>query len=341
MRAGPVSEDGTVWNFAVPREFDGERLDRVLTELFSRSKGPDRTRSWVQQAIRDGRVLVSGERAELPRARVVSGDKLLVEPPAELEQASLEGAPELRIVHEDEFILVVDKPAGLLTHRASARPVATLADLVAQYAGPLPSIQSDAQRGAASDERPGIAHRLDADTSGLLALGKTEQALAGLVDAFRERNVEKRYVALVQGEPRFDTQWIDTPIERSPRHPDRMRIAAEGQGRAAETYYEVRVRRQGFARLDCFPKTGRTHQIRVHLGSIGHPLIADRIYRGPGGRTVLLPSAAPPMERHALHAAELAFAHPVTGEPLRFTAELPPDMAALAAWIDAAVEATE
>ena len=310
----------------VPAHLDGARLDRALAALF-----PEHTRAWAQAQVRAGRVKVDGQTVAKSSAAVRSGAALELSPGAPSEGSGdlqpRAAAPAIEIVHADEHLIVVNKPAGLLTHRAGARRESSVAEQAESRFGRLPSLQ-----GA---DRPGIAHRLDVDTSGLLALGRSEPALAGLVRAFRERRVAKRYEAIVQGEPRFDSLWIESPIARSERHPERMEIAAPGEGRPAETFYSVRRRFRGFAHLDCRPTTGRTHQIRVHLASIGHALVGERTYRAPGGRKSALPDSAPALARHALHAAELAFEHPITGEALVFSCALPPDLAELLAWLGA------
>ena len=152
------------------------------------------------------------------------------------------------------------------------------------------------------------------------------------MEAFRDRTVDKRYTALVFGEPRFDSDWIEAPIGRSRTRPDRMSLVTEG-GREARTFYETLERRRGFGLVSCFPKTGRTHQIRVHMASIGHPILGDRVYRGARGLSRHVPPDAPPLGRHALHAAGLRFAHPATGERVEFEAPLPADMADWVAWM--------
>ncbi len=296
----------------------GKRLDQALAELadgFSRMA--------LQRLIRSGAVRVDGEVVDRPGTRIEARGRVEIQLEAPAARAEVAGPrPELAIVHEDEHLFVIDKPAGLLTHGTSAtrdaRREDSAADLAVARFGPLPSLYGD--------DRPGIVHRLDRDTSGLLILGRTAEALEALKSAFRARAVEKTYLAIVLGEPRFDTEWITKPLGRRSDRRDRMSVVPEGQGREASTYYEVRERFGDFALLAVFPKTGRTHQVRVHLASIGMPLLGEKLYvpRRLQGR---IPRDAPKMARQALHAHVLAFAHPVTGEALRSESPLPEDMA--------------
>jgi len=192
-------------------------------------------------------------------------------------------------------------------------------DLAVAQFGPLPTLY-----GA---ERPGIVHRLDRDTSGLLLLGRTPEALAALKAAFQAREVAKTYLAIVRGEPRFDTEWIVARLGRTSSRRDRISVVGEGEGREASTYYEVRERFDGFALLAVFPKTGRTHQVRVHLGSVGLPLLGEELYLPKRTRSPAPKPGDPVIARQALHAHALELAHPASGEALRFEAPLPADMA--------------
>ncbi len=315
-----------ILRLVVPPELDGERLDLVLVRL---SEGLSRTRA--QESIRNGAIRIDGRGATRPAERVEAGQRIeiLEIEPARARSGGLERA-ELSVVFEDSDLAVIDKPAGLVTHPSRLVRGGTVAELAAQRFGALPTAQGP--------DRPGIVHRLDADTSGLMVLAKTEAAAQALVRMFRERQVEKEYFAIVFGEPRFDSEWIEAPIGRTRGRADRMSIVDVGEGRAARTYYETRARFRGFALLRVRPETGRTHQVRVHLASIGHPLVGDRLYRGSkGGRKGLareMPAGAPRIERHALHAASLAFAHPRTGHRSVFRSELPQDMRAFLDWLE-------
>jgi len=305
----------------VPRELDGARLDRCLAQL-----APETSRTHLKELILAGCVRANGAVLGRPGVAVAAGQRLEVEwrerRAAREEDASGAG---LEVLWEDEHLAVIDKPPGVLVHPSSAVRGATISELAVRRWGPLPVLQGT--------DRPGIVHRLDAGTSGLIVIARTEPAAEGLLRAFRERAVEKLYLALVYGDPRFDSGWIEAPIERSARHPERMQTAQPGAGRAAETAYAVRERFAGFALLSCSPKTGRTHQIRVHLASIGLPLAGDPLYRRRGGPSIVLPSEAPALARQALHASALAFDHPVGGERLAFESPLPADFATLLAWL--------
>ena len=212
-----------------------------------------------------------------------------------------------------------------MTHPSATVRGGTVSEMATERWGELATAQGD--------DRPGIVHRLDAETSGVLVLARTEAAGEELVRQFREREVSKRYLAIVHGDPRFDSDWIEREIARSDHGSDRMAVVADGEGREAITYYETLERFGDFALLACEPKTGRTHQIRVHLSSIGHTVVSDRLYRAR--RKLELPRDAPAMPRHALHAQRLGFRHPTTGEELAFEAPLPADMQALLDWLRA------
>jgi 23S rRNA pseudouridine1911/1915/1917 synthase len=305
-------------SFVVPSELTGERLDRALVGLLEGAV----TRSRVQELIRDGAVRIDGVPSSRAAQSVEAGQTIeIVAVPRARERSGGPAGAELVLVFEDEHLAVVDKPAGQLAHPTDVVRGGTVSELAVERFGPLPAPQGE--------DRPGIVHRLDADTSGLLVLARSPAAAEALVTAFRERAVEKRYLALVHGDPRFDSDWISTPIGRASGRSDRMSIQAEG--RAAETFYRVLERFGRFALLECQPKTGRTHQIRVHLASIGHPLVGDRIY--PGRVRVPLPPDAPEPGRHFLHATGLAFAHPVTGRALAFESAPPADFQAWLEWL--------
>ncbi|MCA8980506.1 MAG: RluA family pseudouridine synthase [Planctomycetes bacterium] len=318
-------------SWKVSAEHAGERLDHVLVERY-----PGESRARLQSWIKAGSVLVAGLPAAKAGVRLEAGQLVeVLEAPARATVSAQQAAAQLDVLHEDDAIVVVNKPAGLLMHSAPSAPEeVSLAELAAALYPDLPSLQGE--------DRPGIVHRLDRDTSGLVVIARTEESMRDLMHQFAEREVNKTYLALVHGTPRFDSDWIEAPIGRSPRQPDRQSILPEGEGRPAETFYEVLERYDRFAYLRCEPKTGRTHQIRVHLSSVDLPIVGDTIYRKRGALERPLPREAPDPGRQALHAAELAFVHPETGEDVSFSTELPEELEALRAWLEADCgEATE
>jgi 23S rRNA pseudouridine1911/1915/1917 synthase len=303
----------------VPSELSGMRLDVALVRLL-----PRLSRTRIQELVKDGGVFLGGERATRSAEPVEAGQTIELRPVAR-GRARRGGPPggALTVLFEDEHLVAIDKPPHQVVHPSSIVRGGTVSELALARWGALPALQGE--------DRPGIVHRLDAETSGVMVLAKSEVAAAALLRQFREREVEKTYVAIVLGVPRFDNDWIDLPLGRSPRRPDRVSVMAEGEGRPAQTHYRTIERYEAFALLECRPRTGRTHQIRVHLAAIDHPIVGDRVYPGRGARPY--PAEAPPPQRHALHAAELALAHPVTGERLSFTAPLPPDLTRLRDWL--------
>lgn len=313
-------------SLTVPATLDGARLDLVLVELLE-----DVSRVRIQELIKDGGVRVAGAPAERASQPVEAGWTLeLLDVVRSRVRTGGPPGPEreLDVIHEDEHLVVLDKPAGMVAHPSSVVRGGTVSERMVERYGPLPSPQGE--------DRPGIVHRLDADTSGLLVVARSEEAAAGLMTAFQERTVDKHYLALVFHPPRFDSDWIETRIGRLPGRPDRMSVATEeGQGREASTYYETLERFRGFGYVRLKPETGRTHQLRVHLASIDHPLVGDRVYRGRRGLSRHMPKEAPAPTRHALHASELAFTHPVSGERLAFEVPLARDLQRFLDWLRA------
>ncbi len=291
----------------VPEALAGERLDRAVALLTGW------TRSEVQDLVEAGSVLLDGERVAKSR-KLEAGS--VVELLAEPEVAGLpapDAGVDVVVRREDDDIVVVAKPAGLVVHPGAGHPEGTLVNgLLARY----PEIA-----GVGDPARPGIVHRLDRDTSGLLVVARSQPAYAGLVEMLAAHDVERRYDALVWGVPASPRGVIDAPIGRSVRRPTRMAVREGGRG--ARTAYEVveAYREPDVARLVCRLETGRTHQIRVHLQAINHPVVGDAAY---GGRR-----AAIALDRPFLHAGGLAFAHPVTGEPVAVDEPLAPELTAL------------
>jgi len=308
--------------FVVPPQFVGERLDLALVELLQQ----ELSRTRLKELIQDGGVLVDGQPAERPAQLLEAGQVLEL---VEVERTRVRrGGPvagELVVLYEDEHLAVCDKPPGQLAHPTTVVSGGTVSELAVARFGPLPAPQGE--------DRPGIVHRLDADTSGLIVLARSEAAAGRLVELFRERAVEKRYLALVAGEPRFDSDWIKAPLGRAQRRSDRVMVLPENEGRPAETFYTVKERFERFALLECRPKTGRTHQIRVHLAHVELPVVGDKLYAGRSRRP--LPPDAPEVTRHLLHAAGLEFPHPVSGAPLGFESPLPEDFRRWLEWLRA------
>ena len=308
-----------VLRITIPVSHDGERLDRALATLH-----PGLSRTAVQTLIRAGRVTVNG-RAARAALKVATGDALLVTlPPPRVVTLDPEPLP-LAIVFEDDDLLVVDKPAGMVVHPGAGVADGTLVNALLHHD---PGIATVGGPG-----RPGIVHRLDKDTSGLMVVARTARAYLALVEALAARHVHRTYAALVWGVPRPAEATVTTRLGRDPRHRQRMAVLARG-GREAITHYRVVERFEIASRLEVRLETGRTHQIRVHLSHRGHPVVGDPVY---GGRVKKLLSAAPgqrslasalleDLRRQALHASDLELAHPVTGQPLRFSSPWPGDM---------------
>ncbi len=280
------------------------RLDKALVTL-----APEFSRSWLQQLIERGHVQVDGQVQTAPARRLKAGQalRLALVPTAESLAFRAE-AMSLKIVLEDEHLLVVDKPAGLVVHPAAGHWSGTLLNGLLAHHGL-----------AATLPRAGIVHRLDKDTSGLMVVAKTLPAMTALVRQIAAREVRRVYLALAQGEARWGELVIDAPIGRDPA--SRLRMAVVASGKVARTDVERLAARGGYSALRCRLHTGRTHQIRVHLASRGHALVADTTY---GGKPAL------GLARQALHAAELGFVHPATGAAVMLQAPLPADLAA--AW---------
>jgi 23S rRNA pseudouridine1911/1915/1917 synthase len=268
----------------------------------------------LQRLIEAGDVLVNSKLAKASH-KVSAHDEIEVElaPPPE-SNFTPENIP-LEIVFEDDHVIVINKPAGLVVHPAAGINSGTLANALAYHFQQLSNADSI---------RPGIVHRLDKDTSGLLVAAKTEAAHESLGDQFRAREVFKSYVALVYGVVRQESGRIEQPIARDPRNRTRMAIVPGGRG--AVSLYNVRRSYDTFTLLDVELKTGRTHQIRVHLAWLKHPVVADELYGGGRDnsiRNVQLRARIRKLKRQFLHAEQLGFRHPQTGEPLKFVAPLP------------------
>jgi 23S rRNA pseudouridine1911/1915/1917 synthase len=296
-------------DIAVAAADSKQRLDRYLA-----MQAKWGTRSQVRRLIAEGCVRLDGRPAKagavLRTGQVIS---IAGRPRPVPEGVVAEPIP-LDVLHEDDWLLVINKPAGLVVHPAPGH-----------WSGTLVSALLHRWQGAPAGldpRRPGLVHRLDKDTSGVLVVAKDAETLADLAAQFKNREVEKQYLALVWGRPRPLRGTIDEPIGRNPVH--RKRMAVRRAGRAAQTRYEVVESVDGMTLVRLWPRTGRTHQLRVHLASIGHPIVGDAVY-GRGRKRGTPVSVA----RQALHAEQLAFRHPHSGDRLRFRAPWPPDLAAL------------
>ena len=292
---------------------DGERLDRWLAE-----SGQGWTRSRIQRLIENGRILVDGNPAKRPSLKLRAGMRVTVdEPDPEPLEAEPQAIP-LDIVYEDSEILVLNKPAGLVIHPAAGNPDGTLVNALLHHCRDL--------SGIGGAQRPGIVHRLDKDTTGVMVVAKTDRAHLALSRAFQWRTTEKTYLAVVYGVPEPPEGVVDAPIGRHPR--DRKRMAVVASGRPARTLYRVAEPFDGTALLLCRIVTGRTHQIRIHMAHSGHALVGDPLYSGRQWRNLPQQAAAAcrSFPRQALHAWRLEIDHPATGERMRFEAPLPPDL---------------
>ena len=291
----------------------GWRLDRALAAAV-----PTLSRERLKALIRSGAVETAGKPVRDPAIKVRGEDAFRVSVP---EPEEAHNAPQdipLTIVFEDDHLLVVDKPAGLVVHPAAGNLDGTLVNALLHHcAGRLSGIGGVA--------RPGIVHRIDKDTSGLLVVAKTDVAHEGLSRQFAAHSIDRRYLAIVSGVPPASEGKIDAPLARSPANRKKIAIIEGKRGKRAVTHWKKLGVLKDAALVECRLETGRTHQVRVHMASIGHPLVGDPVY-GRSGRThgKLLKDLA--FQRQALHATELGFTHPVTRRALSFSSPMPPDM---------------
>lgn len=330
MSLDDASSDDPQLSFVVSEEHVGQRLDAYLAAVLS-----DVSRVRVKRGIDAGDALVDG----VPRKasyRVAHSEQVEFKLPPPPSTGPEPEPIELSILYEDESIAVVDKPPGMVVHPAKGHWAGTLASALVHH------FQELSQYGGPS--RPGIVHRLDRDTSGVIVVAKTDLAHERLAAQFKNREVQKEYLAIVVGRPDRDRDSINHPIGAHPTQREKMALRSDHEtSRAAETFYEVEERYTGFALVNAFPKTGRTHQIRLHLTSIGCPVLCDKLYGGRSqitigelrqitrqkhlapevtGETVLL-------DRQALHAHRLKLTHPSSGKEMEFCANLPEDLEAI------------
>ncbi len=287
-------------------ETGGERLDKMLAARFA-----DLSRSQIQTLIRDGQVMVNG-RPGKASYRVEGGEQVLVNVPVvEATPAPRPEAIPLDVLYEDESVAVINKPAGMVVHPAVGHAGGTLVNgVLARW----PEIAAFGEV-----DRAGIVHRLDKETSGVIVIAKTLTALENLRQQFKDRAISKRYIALVDGVPETSEGVIDAPIGRDTAQRKRMSVVRDG--RESMTEFRVLETFNDYALIEAFPKTGRTHQIRVHMAFVDHPVVGDTVY---GRRKQGLK-----MKRHFLHAASITFAQPDTGEPITVEAPLPTSLQAV------------
>ncbi len=287
--------------FTAGPEDVGTRIDKYVTVKL----GEGYSRTYVKFLMNNGHVRVNGE-AVKPHYGVREGDEIFLELfPSEDAGIEPEDIP-LNILYEDEWLIVVDKPPGMVVHPGAGNRKGTLVNALLYHCGKLPDTDSDL--------RPGVVHRLDKDTSGVIVVAKNDRALRSLAEQFQNRTVKKRYVALVKGRVEMDNGIIEAPVARHVLDRKKMHVEYT-KGKDARTVYHV-VRRFGnFTLLRLEPTTGRTHQIRVHMKHLGHPVLGDVKYGGDHGAV-----------RQALHAEMLAFTHPDTGKYMEFSSPMPEDM---------------
>ncbi len=311
--------------WAVPAALDGERVDRALALITGL------TRREVNAILDDGRVSIGRRPVSSHSRKVHAGEKLTVAGDIEPTPAAVPAADPsvaVPVVYADGAVIVVDKPAGLVVHPGNGNWTGTLVHGLLALYPELAALADEEYR-----DRPGIVHRLDKGTSGLLVVARTPEARDDLIGQLSRRTMTREYVTLVYGTVDSEEGVIDAPLGRSDLDPSRIRVQAGG--RTARTRYKVESRFGGpvpTTLIRCRLETGRTHQIRVHLSSIGHPVVGDDRYGGrsrPGGPRL-------PAGRPFLHAAALGFVHPVTGEEMRFTSPLPPDLTAVLAGLSPA-----
>lgn len=307
----------------IPPEYAGQRLDQVLAELMS-----DYSRTRIKGWIESGEVKVDGATMR-PKDRVVGSERIDVDAVIEAEDRVGPESIDLDIVHEDKHVFVINKPAGLVVHPGAGNAAGTLQNAL---------LHRDPQ--LAEIPRAGIVHRLDKDTSGLLVVARSLKAHANLVTALEAHEIQREYEAVCTGVMTAGGT-VDAPIDRHPT--ERVKMTVRESGRASVTHYRVIHRYRAHTHVRLILETGRTHQIRVHMSHIKYPLVGDRVYAGrlllPKGATAELIDSLRTFPRQALHAAKLAFAHPITGKPVECAAPLPADMVELLAVLKRDVQA--
>ncbi|WP_269619479.1 23S rRNA pseudouridine(1911/1915/1917) synthase RluD [Zhongshania sp. BJYM1] len=300
----------------VPDSHNGERFDQVAAQLF-----PEYSRSRLQTWIKSGELTVGGE-LRRTRDKVLDGETLCLKAELQVEVRSAAEPIDLDIVYEDEHVMVINKPAGLVVHPGAGNPDGTLLNALLNHFPEIDKVP-----------RAGIVHRLDRDTTGLMIAAKTIEAHTSLVAQLQSREVHREYDAVVFG-TMTGGGTVDEPMGRHPRQRTKMAVSQIG-GKEAVTHYRVTRRFLNHTHIRCFLETGRTHQIRVHMAHIKHPLLGDPLYAGrprlPKGATDLLITSLRGFGRQALHARKLELEHPITGDTMSWEVPLPDDMKALLA----------
>lgn len=311
------ADDGEreLFEASIPLGAAGRRFDQVLAELF-----PDFSRSRLTEWIKSGDALLGG-RLVKPKEAVRGGESVTLSVKMEIETDALAEDIPLEILHQDEDVLVVNKPAGLVVHPGAGNPRGTMVNALLHFDARLAELP-----------RAGIVHRLDKDTSGLMVVARTLRAHTSLVEQLSGREVHRQYLAVVQGTMVAGTT-INAPIGRHPTDRVRMAVVKEGGGRDAITHYRVREKFRAHTLVECRLETGRTHQIRVHMAHVRHQIVGDPLYGGafrlPKAATEALAARLHGFRRQALHAEKLTFKHPATGEPVACEAPMPEDMQGL------------
>ncbi|WP_225042509.1 23S rRNA pseudouridine(1911/1915/1917) synthase RluD [Xanthomonas campestris] len=302
--------DSSLRQAVVPDSAAGRRFDAVLAELF-----PEFSRSRLSEWIKSGDALLDGETAR-PRDTLRGGETVQVQVVLETQTHAAPQDIPLNVLYEDDHVLVIDKPAGLVVHPGAGNPDGTLVNALLFRDPNLAAVP-----------RAGVVHRLDKDTSGVMVVARTLQAQTALVEQLSARDVHRQYLAVVVG-ALVSGGTADAPIDRHPR--DRLKMAVRDDGRDAVTHYRLRERFRAHTALECRLETGRTHQIRVHMAHLKSPIVGDPLYGGalklPKGATDTLVAELRGFKRQALHAETLEFLHPVSGEPVRASAPVPEDL---------------
>lgn len=289
------------------------RLDSAIAAAL-----PDLSRARVQALLVENALSIDGEPVKDGSTKKFAGRSFSLSIPAPRPDKAEAQDMALVVVYEDDHLLIVDKPAGLVVHPAAGHPDGTLVNALLHHCrGKL--------SGIGGVERPGIVHRIDRDTSGLLVVAKSDKAHEGLAKLFAAHDIERRYLAIVSGIPAPPDGTVRTQIGRSPTNRKKMAVLPDNKGKQAVTHFKTEERFKSTALVSCTLETGRTHQVRVHMAHIGHPLIGDSVYSNRQNPYRIGPNQSK-FERQALHAAVLGFIHPINGETMRFESRLPEDM---------------